>query len=420
MFEDAHNQQSYLKGGIFGFAGSGKTFTAHLIALGIHQTTKSEKPVGMLDSETGSDALVHKFKAAQVPFKVKKSRAFKDLKPAIKWAEENLSVLIIDSITHFWTDLQESYLQDKQARFRKRFPNRKPPDDITFPDWRFLKRTWGEFTDLYLNSKVHIIICGRAGYSYDFFTDDNGRKQLEKTDTKMKTETEMAYEPPLLIEMIKEKYGQTIEGKMWTHKAIILKDKFDAIEGRSFNNPTFNDFKPHWELLNVGGEHYGVSTENSEKIFETNEHDDFPEYRKQKDILLEEIQGEITAAYPSQSATDKKAKADLVYKVFHTRSWIKVTSMSMDDLKEGLITIQKTLYEVKNPPKKDLKNLIDQINILKDDMTPDDILIELTGIKDSSMKDIKNLGEASLKKAVDKASAWIASLKDIGAEGDKK
>jgi hypothetical protein len=44
-----------------------------------------------------------------------------------------------------------------------------------------------------------VIICGRAGYEYDYFEDDEGKKQLEKTGIKMKAETEMGFEPSLLV-----------------------------------------------------------------------------------------------------------------------------------------------------------------------------------------------------------------------------
>src|SRR3990167_112668 len=127
------------------------------------------------------------FKEWNVPLVVSKSRAFTDLVVGVREAEENASVLIIDSVSHFWTEGQESY---KKAKNRTR---------LQFQDWGPIKSTWSTFTDAYLNSAVHVLMCGRAGYEYDYFTDETGDKQLEKTGTRMKAEGELGYEPSLLV-----------------------------------------------------------------------------------------------------------------------------------------------------------------------------------------------------------------------------
>lgn len=101
-------------------------------------------------------------------------------------------MLIIDSISHFWKEVQDSY---KKSKHRNR---------LHFHDWGQIKDQWGRFTDCYINSQVHIIMCGRAGYEYAYFEDEDGKKQLEKTGTKMKAESEMGYEPSLLMEMVRE------------------------------------------------------------------------------------------------------------------------------------------------------------------------------------------------------------------------
>ena len=43
-----------------------------------------------------------------------------------------------------------------------------------------------KFTDLFINAPIHIILCGRAGYEYDYFEDqETGKKNLEKTGIKI-------------------------------------------------------------------------------------------------------------------------------------------------------------------------------------------------------------------------------------------
>lgn len=92
-------------------------------------------------------------------------------------------------------------------------------------------------------------MCGRAGYEYDFFEGDDGKRQLAKTGIKMKAETETGYEPSILIQMEKQMNVET--GQVW-RTARILKDRSTRIDGQVFSNPTFKNFLPHIEFLNLG------------------------------------------------------------------------------------------------------------------------------------------------------------------------
>ncbi len=72
-------EAAYLKLGLYGEAGAGKTFTATKVALGLCEFIKSKGPVGFLDTETGSDYIRDLFKEAEIELLVAKTRAFKDL-----------------------------------------------------------------------------------------------------------------------------------------------------------------------------------------------------------------------------------------------------------------------------------------------------------------------------------------------------
>ena len=177
---------AYLKMGILGFQGGGKTKTAGKTAIGLYKYMQSKgidvsnRPVAMFDTETGSDWLIPDFKAASVPFIVAKRRSFADLLTVMNEAEAGASVLIIDSITHPWRELCESYMRKKQRTF------------LQMDDWAYLKgeHGWARFTDAFVNSRLHVIMCGRAGYEFEDYKDDNGKRQIEKVGTKMKTEGE--------------------------------------------------------------------------------------------------------------------------------------------------------------------------------------------------------------------------------------
>ena len=155
IFKPAENQIAYLKAGIMGFQGSGKTYLAFEIAIGLHKYIKATKPIMFLDSETGSDWGIPRCKKEGIGLEVAKDKSFITLMSAIAEAEENASVLIIDSVTHYWEELQQSYRDANGIKGR-----------MAFHHWNKIKPQWREFTDFFINSKVHIIICGRAGYDW--------------------------------------------------------------------------------------------------------------------------------------------------------------------------------------------------------------------------------------------------------------
>lgn len=322
LFQRATNTQAYLKAGIMGFAGDGKTYTASEIAIGLVELMRQRElpagnnPVMFLDTETGSDWVKPRFDAAHIELFTAKTRAFVDLLTAVREAESSGSVLLIDSISHFWRNLTEEYAQRKN---RKR--------GLEFQDWAWLKAEWGKFTDLFVNSKCHIIMCGRAGYEYDFFENESGKKELTKTGVKMKAETETGYEPSILILM--EKNQELIEGggtRVW-RTATVLKDRSTRIDGKTFENPTFRDFLPHIEFLNLGGEHLGIDTSRtSEELFAEDGEPRWKKEKRMKEIALDEIAEIIGKHHPGQSADAKKAKGDLLEDVFGSRSWERIKS----------------------------------------------------------------------------------------------
>lgn len=328
IFAKATNTQAYIKAGLMGFAGSGKTFTGSRIAIGLVQLMREmelpggDRPVTFIDTETGSDWVAPMFAEHGIELFTAKTRAFVSLLPAVKEAEENGSVLIIDSISHFWRELTESYAERKN---RSR--------GLLFQDWAWLKQQWGTFTDAFVNSQAHIIMCGRAGYEYDFFENEGGKKELEKTGIKMKAETETSYEPSILILM--EKHMDMSDKKIY-RTATILKDRANKIDGMVFRNPVFEDFLPHVQFLNLGGEQLGVDTSrNSKGIVTADGKSEWQIEKERKEIVLDEIQCLLVKFYPSSTKEDKVAKGDLLEQFFSSRSWKRVETYSLDTLKDG-------------------------------------------------------------------------------------
>src|SRR4030042_237006 len=306
ILKKAEHTMAFAKIGIMGFQGSGKTYTSALIAIGLCNLIKNNK-TAFVDSETGSDFLIDKMKENGIEMFQVKSRAFTDLTTTIKECEKDgIGVLIIDSITHVWKELVQSY--DEKLKRHGR---------MQFQDWNLIKPTWQrDYVDLFLNSKLHIIVCGRAGYEWDYDFNEDGTKDLIKTGTKMKAEAEFGFEPSLVIEM--ERVSENKElveevkkdrqrkqifkpkvGSQWIHRAHILKDRSDTLDGKSFDDPTFDNFIPHFQRLAIGGVHLGVDTSRtSQGLFDKEGRPEWAKTKEQCKITLEEIEGELVKFFP--------------------------------------------------------------------------------------------------------------------------
>jgi hypothetical protein len=324
---------AYLKLGIYGEAGSGKTFTASSVAIGLHKLIKSKMPIAFADTETGSDFRLHAFEEAGIKLLVAKTRAFQDLLAIMADAEKEASVLIIDSITHFWNELLDSYMKKNELT------------RIRLKDWIPLKKTWREFTNRFISDPIHVIVCGRSADKWEEQADEeDGALELKKVGTKMRAETEMGYEPSLLIEMTAIQTSARV-GSPYIRRAFVKKDRFDILDGKSFDNPTLDSFMPHIAMLNLGGEHKAIEPgRNSQDMFQKANTGE--QKAISRDILIEKIEAEIKLLYPGQTEEDKKARINLMDASFGTKSWTEIVKRrSIDDLNAGLVSIQAITNE---------------------------------------------------------------------------
>lgn len=315
IFKPATYESAFVKWGIIGFTGSGKSFTAARLARGLHKYIKSEKPIAMIDTEGGSDHLVAAFREDDIELVVSKSRSFTDAQEGVREAEKSSDIILCDTASAIWFDFTETY---------KHINNR---DMLDREDWTILKSIWrNEFVDpCFLCSKIHFIITGRAGFEYQYEENEAGKRELMKTGIKMKAEGELGYEPSLLIEMelIRER---TEKGMKIENRGTILKDRDGLIHGKQFVEPHFDDFLPLVKRLNLGGDKTGVDiSRNSSEAFKDTNKPDWYQERKKRLIALDLITEEIGKVYPGQGGFAKKLKADLLYSVFETRSLVDLS-----------------------------------------------------------------------------------------------
>lgn len=324
FFTEVSNNKPYFKAAFEGFAGSGKTFTAAQLVIGLHKKIKSTKPIVMVDTEKASKFLKPLFDEANIKLLVKESKSLTDLREAMKKCREGYSdIIIIDSLTHIYENFLEAY-KVKTGHQR-----------LQFQDWGIIKPTWKtEFSDPLVNDPYNLVFCGRAGYEYSNEIDaETGKREIYKSGVKMKVEGETAYEPDMLVlmERFEEMLGK--EKKVW-REATIVKDRSNLIDGKTFVNPTYSDFAPVIDamLANASNEPTKPMGDDTQ-IIKTEE--DKRAYLKKKDIILEKIGNEMTKYAPGQSAEVKQKRIELSEKVFLTNSWTEIETYSLKSLEDG-------------------------------------------------------------------------------------
>lgn len=351
MLKPATNKMAYAKVGLYGDAGSGKTVTASKLAIGLHKQIGSDKPVVFFDTEPAASFVKPLFDQAGVQLLVAdESRALVDLMAFMDEAEQVSDICIIDSISHVWRDAQESYIKRindaRKETAKKNNWKFKPINQIEFQDWRHIKGAWAKFTDRFLSCKMHCFVLGRAGTIYEYQENDRtGKKELISTGTKMATEKELGYEPSLLIEMSK------IAGKdkPLINRAFVEKDRNVAnpLTGWCFDFPNYENFKPHFDFYNIGGEHFtSMDNKDSREMYTETGEDEWSNEKRQREIWCEEIKSAfVTFGLDGTSKEAKEKRNKVLHEIFGTGSWTKVESMNSKALAEKHKQLMEHLNE---------------------------------------------------------------------------
>lgn len=364
MLKALDEEPGFLKAGFLGETSSGKTYTATLLAIATRKHFKLDGPIAMFDTEGGSQYVKHIVRSMTgKPLLGVRARSFDQLMVFTQSCiTDGVSVALVDSIAHPWEELKQTFIDDINAARKKK---NWDPRDLEFQDWGKIKPMWARFTELYLNSPLHFIICGRVGDIYEkVMNEERKRAELTKVGVRMQTEKNFGYEPSLLVEMNRE---QILEPNThFVRRATVWKDRFSLIDGQVQDFQTVDTKDPkkvEKELASVWaffgqhvtklqpGSHTPIDTASKTQTGADETGDDgWAREKKLRTILSEEIQGEIVAAIPGQSADEKKRKAELIYKVFGTRSWTAVEDMHSEKLREGLARLKAELHPVETVP----------------------------------------------------------------------
>jgi uncharacterized DUF497 family protein len=347
--------QQFLRMGLFGPNGSGKTFTAALVAIGLKKRLGLTGPIAMFDTEGGSEFIAPMVrKETGGDFVGYKGQSFDDLIALTKeCVAEHVPIMLTDSATHVWLETCKAALKKQNDALIR--SNKQPKSRLDMQDYGPIKEFWATWTSLYLNAPMHMIVCGRAGAIWDQeWNEEKNKNELVKTGTKMKTEGEFGYEPSLLVEMDRvqkeeRKKGQTRK-RAHLHQAVVVKDRFNVIDGSVALDPDFEFFLPHIKLLTPDSHTPIDTTIKSDLPIGVDGNPEWHNERRQRTILSEEIQGILVEAYPGQGAKEKQAKARLLANAFGTHSWTKISeSLPSTQLRLGLEHIKAALAVAEQP-----------------------------------------------------------------------
>ncbi len=330
----------YLKIGFFGHTGTGKTWTAVQLLSQFIRDYVPDSQLAIFDTEGGAGYLKAMVKGITGKELVAiASHSFSEL---LEFADECRGkhyVALLDSATHPWRSLCKDYLDAKRSRVKNAGGNVENTR-LTLPDWGPLKEMWARFADKYRYDPVHWCICGREGDVWDDVTDDEGTTKATKTGVKMKTETEMGYEPSFLIRMTISTNKQGAA----EHTAFVMKDRFGVLTGNSAVDPDITFFKPHLDLLDLKG-NIAAPNSDAKPAFKAGAGPNWETIRKRREAVLEEIKNDLLLAYPGMDKDSKTGKVKALRHVFQTSSWTKLEEdthlFSLEKLEKG----RTALYE---------------------------------------------------------------------------
>lgn len=235
MFKPACKKQQKLRLLLEGASGSGKTYSALLIAKAMG------KKIAVIDTEKGSASLYDKlvdFDTCEIapPFTPERYIT------AIKEAEQaGYDVLIIDSITHEWSG--KGGCLDLQAGLGGRYQ-----------DWAKVTPRHNAFIDAILQSNLHIIATARTKTDYET-TNNNGKMKVEKVGLKTEQRDGLDFEFTLVFRINEN------------HIASATKDRTSLFNGKeAVIDETTGNILLEW--LNDGEKVTTQITNNDVEIYE--------------------------------------------------------------------------------------------------------------------------------------------------------
>jgi len=210
MFQKAERKKARLRLALCGPAGSGKTYSALLIAQGLGGR------IALIDTEHESGSLyadLCEFDTASLtpPYTPEKYRN------AIQAAEQaGYSVLIIDSFSHAWAGEGGLLDMHDKAAAAMRSGN-------SFTAWREITPQHNALVEAVLGARLHVIATLRTKTAYDLVDDGNGKKKPVKIGL-----------APVQREGVDYEFTCVFDMSIDSHVATASKDRTRLFDGKHF------------------------------------------------------------------------------------------------------------------------------------------------------------------------------------------
>jgi hypothetical protein len=217
-----------LKMALYGPAGSGKTFTALLLAEGLAR--HSGKRIAYCDTEQGTafygqDVPQRPVHPQAFDFEVLYSKSITEVLAAVRGLDPGAyGVVVLDSMTHLWESCKNAFAG-------------RPTRAGTIPlhAWSAIKKPYKELMHLLLSLPVHVLLCGRQGIDYG---EDEASGELKSLGYRMRAEGETPYEPDVLVRLESFKKDRK---QLAVPTAHVEKDRTGILAGQSISWPAFDN-----------------------------------------------------------------------------------------------------------------------------------------------------------------------------------
>lgn len=212
MFTKAERKKAKLRLALCGVSGSGKSYSALLIAQGL----APEGRIALIDTENGSGELYsdiadYDIASLRPPYMPDRYMAL------IRNAETaGYAVLVIDSLSHAWAG--EGGILDMHDRATQASKTQN-----SFTAWREVTPQHNALVETIIGADLHIITTMRTKTAYDMVDDGNGRKKPVKIGLAPVQRDGMEYEFTTVLDM-------SVEG----HVATASKDRTRLFDGSHF------------------------------------------------------------------------------------------------------------------------------------------------------------------------------------------
>ena len=210
MFRKAQRKQAKLRLAITGPAGSGKTYSALLLAFGLGGK------VAMIDTENGSGDLYSHLGDYDIVNMHAPYDPRKYLKAIQEAEKEGYDTIIIDSLSHAWNGQGGILdLQSRVADTKYRGNN--------YAAWREVTPLQNQLVDAIITSSCHIIATMRSKTEYIQAENERGRTEIRKVGL-----------APIQREGIDYEFG-TVFDLSPNHLAVVSKDRTGLFDEQIFS-----------------------------------------------------------------------------------------------------------------------------------------------------------------------------------------